>query len=71
MSPIDKWEGAQHIVEVVITQELEGKENTAETSYYLTSLEHDLTEMTRVIRGQWQIEGYTEYSMSRLERMRA
>jgi len=51
ISSIDKWEGAQHTVEVVITQELEGNENTADTSYYLTSLEHHLTEMARVIRG--------------------
>lgn len=55
---IDKWAGAQHIVEVVRTHEIEDKENTTETSYYLTSLENNLTEMARVIRGHWQIESY-------------
>jgi len=58
MGGIDKWEGAKHIVEVVRTHELEGKENTTEISYYLTSLENDLPEIARVIRGHWQIESY-------------
>jgi predicted transposase YbfD/YdcC len=55
---IDKWAGAKHIVEVVRTHELEGKKNSTETSYYLTSLENDLPEIARVIRGHWQIESY-------------
>ena len=55
---IDKWAGAKHIVKVVRTHELEGKKNSPETSYYLTSLENDLPEIARVIRGHWQIESY-------------
>ena len=58
ISGIDKWEGSKHIVEVVRTHELEGQENTAETSYYLTSLEHDPPEMVRIIKGHWKIENY-------------
>jgi predicted transposase YbfD/YdcC len=55
---IDEWMGASHIVEVVLTHELDGKNNTKETSYYLTSLGNDLSEIARVIRGHWQIESY-------------
>lgn len=58
ISGIDKWAGAKHIVQVVRVHEREGKDNTTETSYYLTSLENDVTETARVIRGHWQIESY-------------
>ena len=55
---IEQWDGAKCIVEVTRTHYGEDGNNKQETSYYLSSLDNDLSELSRVIRGHWQIESY-------------
>jgi len=55
---IEQWDGAKSIVEVTRTQCMENEDDKQETSYYLSSIDNDVCELARVIRGHWQIESY-------------
>lgn len=54
---IEQWDDAKCIVEVTRTHYIEGEDNKQEVSYYLSSTDN-LSELSRVIRGHWQIESY-------------
>ncbi|MFT2110852.1 ISAs1 family transposase [Marinomonas sp. 2405UD68-3] len=55
---IEQWDSAKSIVEVTRIHHVEEGDNRQETSYYLSSMDNHVADLSRVIRGHWQIESY-------------
>jgi predicted transposase YbfD/YdcC len=55
VDPEDRWPDLRSVGMVICERTVGGK-TTAETRYYITSLESDAAELARAVRAHWRIE---------------